>query len=399
MDQIARSMIAALAQLLRHAPEAVVPALLSRLDDPRRAELLTGHAVAPVVVEHVLTDGTTADRVALARNAQTERALLVRLLERHEYEVDRAVYAHRRTGGALRRAIAPAAHVPERDTQALVALLRGHQRVRHALRILDAPHRLDLDLLMAEHRREPLPPGAVEALILSGDCPRAVVLALLDTGGARSYGRWWYRPAVRAVRTGAVTPAELVRHHAPRERTLLLPSIEVRTGLRWNDAERTAVQREIERLLSPADRGSAPGSGSWRTEDSAPSGTGGRAAVLAELAHIESWPQIARRKRALAAGLITGDDVILHGAPALRALDERYWLGHLECFDLPGAVTAAHACVRAFTRAALGEDPGAWWSAAQRLPDFAGTLPELFRPGLRGTRFPPAGPMRQQWGA
>ncbi|WP_274562521.1 hypothetical protein [Streptomyces spiramyceticus] len=419
-------MISGLSLLLRHAPSAVVPALLDRLDARQRYELLALYPPVPQTVNHVLSQGgSPRDRVALARNRYSDRALLLRLMECGEYEVDRSVYFHRRTTGAMRRAIAPAPHEPVLATLELVELLRGHQRVRHALRILDRPHVLDPHALLSEHRRRPLPPGAVEALVLSGECPRAAVLALLDTRGTRTYGRWWYRPAVRAVRTGAITPAELVRHMAPAHRTLLLPTVRVRGGLRLNDAEAAAVREETGRVLHPvlSDRiedwtdfgrrahtfdGTLP-------ELAAATGhisTGGpeieglssalldalpvrrepcwdplaRADALKALARLDtdSRPQYHLRKQALADGLLTGDDIVLHGAPARAAIDEKSWLGHLEHFDRPQAVVAARTRTTELARAALGEDPEAWWAVARRLPKFEGTFPELLGRGFRG---------------
>ncbi|WP_455355661.1 hypothetical protein [Streptomyces sp. SYSU K217416] len=255
-----------------------------------------------------------------------------------------------------------------------------------------------------------------------------MVLALLDTRGTRTYGRWWYRPAQRALRVGTVTPAELVRHTAPAHRTLLLPTVEVGKGFRWNVAERAAVRSEIRRLLHPVLRDPTEDLAALarRAHDfdgtlpelvaGAPATARGgcvagleaailaavparpdaqpefrpapdrraRAAALKMLSVLHAhrnryWQQIRWLGDSLASGLITGEDLVLHGAPARHALDPTYLFDHLDRFELPAAeaVAAAHARATALTRAALGDDPDAWWAVARTLPHFPGTLPDL----------------------
>ncbi|KIF07380.1 hypothetical protein PL81_02280, partial [Streptomyces sp. RSD-27] len=97
----------------------------------------------------------------------------------------------------------------------------------------------------------PLPPGAVEALLLAGGLSRRECLALLDARAGRPYGRHWYRPAVRAVRMGLLTCDELVAHVAPAAHTLLLGHLPVTRGLRWSLPEQAEMQSAVHRALRP----------------------------------------------------------------------------------------------------------------------------------------------------
>ena len=318
--------------------------------------------------------------MALAQNPMADRALLRRLLEFGDYEIDRAVYAHHRCTGAMRRAVAPSPEAEPISTQELVDLLRPHTRVRHALRILDRSHMLDTGLLVDEHRRRPLPPGAVEALLLNGECPRDVRLELLDTRGVEQLNRWWYRPAVRVVRIGALSPADVVGRIAPKHRRRLLEygsHPRVRGGLRWNAAELAAVRREVERLegrATPPDPAAVAG---WSPADPAARDRALQGVARLDCRHA-GWSQYLHQvKDDVRAGVLSGEDVVLHGAPARLSLNENAWLGHLDRFDLPDAVASAHACVASRTRAALADDPDRWWRACSELPAFTGTLPDL----------------------
>lgn len=373
-------MIGTLPLLLRFAPAVVVSDVLGRLDTGQHCELLGRARPLPLVVEHVLADGSRADRMALAQNPMADRALLERLLEFGDYEIDRAVYGHPRcTSGAMRRAVAPSAEAGPMSTQELVGLLRPHTRVRHALRIVDRPHVLDTGVLVDEHRRRPLPPGAVEALLLNGECPRGVLLELLDTRGVERLNRWWYRPAVRAVRIGALSPADVVGRIAPDHRRSLLEHgshPQVRGGLRWNAVELAAVRREIERLEG---RATPPDPALTDRQAVDP---GARERALQSVACLDrrcaGWSQHLHQVRDdLRAGVLSGEDVVLRGAPARLALNENAWLGHLDRFDLPEAVAAAHACAGARARAALADDPDRWWRACSELPVFTDSFPAL----------------------
>ncbi|MGT2530741.1 hypothetical protein ACU4GG_29445 [Streptomyces nojiriensis] len=86
-------------------------------------------------------------------------------------------------------------------------------------------------------------------------------------------------------------------------------------------------------------------------------------------------------------GVLTGDDVIRHKAPAAWALDEDHWLGDTDYpdrHDRHQAVLAARAEADRLFDAALGADTDTWWRAARSLPEFAGTLPELLAAVVQG---------------
>lgn len=306
-----------------------------------------------------------------------------------------------------------------------MALLRRHgRRPRVPLTLLRMPHDpLDPEALLREHARDPLPPSAVEALLLVGGLPREACRALLDAGTQDANGYRWYRPAVRAVRMGLLTCDELVAHVAPAHRTLLLADLPETRGLRWSLPERTGMRTAVARALrplrddprlwaellrhAPAFRGTLPvlvarivrgtlpepADGPvvpWLAEAvrslapkaAPPVGGVDRELALASLAvPMQSVQEDIRWVRdCLARGLLTGQDVIRHKAPACWALDEDHWLGdvnHPDRHDWIAPVLAARAEADRLFALALGADPDAWWRVAVTLPDFAGTLPHL----------------------
>ncbi|MEU8435435.1 hypothetical protein AB0F18_21465 [Streptomyces sp. NPDC029216] len=415
-DRASRRLARCVAHLLRHAPHHVVAALLDRLDEPTRKYLCRDQWLPAAAVTLLLRHGTDADRHYIARNPHVVGRPLPGL-------PGPALYAARKPSPELLREVGPGPFT----TEELTALLRRHgRRPRTALILLRMPHDLDTERLLHEHARAPLPPGAVEALLLAGGLPRSARLALLDARAGGTYGRHWYRPAVRAVRMGLLTCDELVTHVAPAARTLLLGHLPVTRGLRWSLPEQAEMQSAVHRALRPR-LGEDP-----RLWAELPRRAAGFPGTLPELAAalaagtpavpgaVRHDPALARAVRHLAPetahaepagawerelalvslavpmdtaaedirwvrdcldrGLLTGADVIRHKVPACWALDEDQWLGeigHPDRHDRPAAVLAARAEADRLFDAALGDDVEAWWRAARALPDFAGTLPEL----------------------
>ncbi|KJY33779.1 hypothetical protein [Streptomyces katrae] len=241
-DRASRRLARCVAHLLRHAPHHVVAALLDRLDEPVRRYLCRDEWLPAAAVTLLLRHGTDADRHYIARNAHVVGRPLPGLPGPARY--------------AARPGPSPEllAHVGPGPftTDELTALLRRHgRRPRVPLTLLRMPHELDPGQLLREHARAPLPAGAVEALLLAGGLTRTECLALLDARAGGTYGRHWYRPAVRAVRMGLLTCDELVAHVAPAARTLLLGHLPVTRGLRWTLPEQAEMQSAVHRALRP----------------------------------------------------------------------------------------------------------------------------------------------------
>ncbi|MFI5864928.1 hypothetical protein [Streptomyces sp. NPDC051546] len=421
-DRTSRRLAWCVAHLLRHAPDHVVTDMIGRLDEPAFKYLCRDEWLAASTVTLLLRHGDEAARSYVARNPRVVGRPLPGL-------PGPARYARRRTPPELLPVLrAELGRDPDGEpltAAELIGLLRRHGRrgPRVPLNVLALPHRPDVDPeeLLAEHRRLPLPAGSVEALLLALDLPRETVHGLLATA-APDEPRW-YRPAVRAVRMGRVTHEELVAHVTPARRTLLLAALNRRKGLRWTLPERTGMRTAVARALrplrddprlwaellrhapafpgtlpvlvarivrgtlpEPAEGPPVPGL-SEAVRSVAPGGAepaGGvdRELALASLAvPMESGQEDIRWVRdCLARGLLTGEDVIRHKAPACWALDEDHWLGEVDHPDrhAPAApVIAARSEADRLFALALGSDPDAWWAVARTLPDFAGTLPHL----------------------
>ncbi|MBW5483685.1 hypothetical protein [Streptomyces bambusae] len=448
VDREFRRLAWCVAHLLRHAPDAVTAGLLRRLDPATRRYLARDQYLPGAAVTLLLREGSDEDRRTVARNPHVLGRPLPGLPGPVRYA------ARPGPPPELRRQLGPGPLTgPD-----LVGVLRRHgrRRPRTALDVLTLPHELDPELLLAEQAREPLPPGAVEALLLVGRLPRTVCLALLDTRAQHTDGPAWHRPAVRAVRMGLLTPDELAAHVAPARRALLLADLHVSAGLRWALPELAEMRSAVHRLLRPALgddlrlwarlRRAAPGfpgtlpdlaaavvagrateaAGSdaeqqddveqddidqddveQDTDTAAavrravealapapprPLGSVDRELALASLAVPNAMGDLAEDVRWVRAcldrGVLTGEDVVRHKAPAAWALDEDHWLGvvdHPDRHDRPAAVLAARAEADRLLDAALGRDPDAWWQAARALPDFPGTLPELLAAVTEGT--------------
>ncbi|MFJ6794055.1 hypothetical protein [Streptomyces sp. NPDC091268] len=435
------------ALLLRHAPDHVADDLLDRLDWPTRKYLCRDEWLPASAVTLLIRRDREGDRHFIARNPHVVGRPLPGL-------PGPARYARRRTPPELLPVLRaelgrdPADGPLTGAEQALLLRRHGRHRPRVPLDILALPHEADPDLLRAEHAREPLPPGAVEALLLRGDLPLDACRALLDLsapgapgpgpvygpaesgpaygapGPGPAYGPSWYRPAVRAVRMGLLTHAELVDAVRPARLALLLADLPAGRGLRWTLPELAGLHGALRRALAPLEQdprlwaellrhapafpGSLPdlvarlGSASLPAPPARPPAGSRLERAVARLAPTaeEPAPDV-ERELALASlavpmesvredirwvrdcldrGLLTGADVVRHKLPACWALDEDHWLGdidHPDRHDRPAAVLAARAEADRLLALALGEDPDAWWRAARTLPDFAGTLPHL----------------------
>ncbi|MCX5611895.1 hypothetical protein OHB39_30695 [Streptomyces sp. NBC_00047] len=417
-DRNSRRLAWCVAHVLRHAPDHVAAELLDRLagHDPAARKYLCRDEWLPAsAVTLLLRRGSAQDRHFIARNPRVVGRPLPGL-------PGPARYAAR--PGPSPELLAQVGPGPFGQDE-LVALLRRHgRRPRVPLTLLRMPHDpLDPEALLREHARDPLPPSAVEALLLVGGLPREACRALLDAGTQDANGYRWYRPAVRAVRMGLLTCDELVAHVAPAHRTLLLADLPATRGLRWSLPERTGMRTAVARALrplrddprlwaellrhAPAFRGTLPvlvarivrgtlpepADGPvvpWLAEAvrslapkaAPPVGGVDRELALASLAvPMQSVQEDIRWVRdCLARGLLTGQDVIRHKAPACWALDEDHWLGdvnHPDRHDWIAPVLAARAEADRLFALALGADPDAWWRVAVTLPDFAGTLPHL----------------------
>lgn len=435
VDRESRRLAWCVALLLRHAPDAVTSDLLGRLDAPARRFLCRDEYLPAPVVTLLLREGTDEDRRTIARNPHVLGRPLPGLPGPARYAARRAP-----SPGLLAtfRAELGREAGPELSTGELVALLRRHgsRRPRIPLDVLSLPHGLDPAVLLREHARAPLPPGSVEALLLVAGLERSVCLALLDTRNQTAYGPSWTRPAVRAVRTGTLTFDELAAAVAPAHRTLLLGQAHAVGRFGWNLAEWAGMRAALTRVLRPALgddprlwaelRRCAPGFPGTLPElaaavagGTAGAARGGSAAfvpglaeAVAALAPASPWSpnDPLDRELALASlgvpnamgdlredirwvracldrGVLTGEDVIRHKAPAAWALDEDHWLGvtdYPDRHDRHQAVLAARAEAERLLAAALAADADAWWRAARALPDFAGTLPELLAGVVHG---------------
>ncbi|MFJ3879667.1 hypothetical protein ACIPW5_19710 [Streptomyces sp. NPDC090077] len=419
-DRACRRLAWCVAHLLRHAPHHVVADLLDRLDGPTRKYLCRDQWLPAAAVTLLLRHGTDADRHYIARNPHVLGRPLPGLPGPARYA------ARPGPSPELLAETGPGPLTPDE----LIRLLRRHgRRPRIPLTLLRMPHLLDLhdpEPLLRAHARAPLPAGAVEALLLAGGLPRQAYRALLEARTGDTYGRHWYRPAVRAVRMGLLTCDELVAYVAPAPRTLLLGHLPATRGLRWTLPEQAEMQSAVHRALRPvlgddprlwaelgrraaAFRGTLPelAAALAAGAPSAPGDVRHDPALARAVRHLAPDPAPAdpagawERELALVSlavpmdtaaedvrwvrdcldrGLLTGADVIRHKVPACWALDEDQWLGdtgHPDRHDRPAAVLAARAEADRLFAAALGDDPGAWWRAARALPDFAGTLPEL----------------------
>ncbi|MFZ3473284.1 hypothetical protein ACODT3_09850 [Streptomyces sp. 4.24] len=416
------------ALVLRHAPEHIAANLIGRVDPATRTHLTRDERLPASAVSLLLRDGSDQDRRSVARNPH----VLGRPLPGLPGPVR---YAARRTPPALLPVLraelgrdpraAPDPDPAPLTSDELLLLLRRHgtHRPRIPLDVLALPHEADPELLWFAHAREPLPPGSAEALLLRGGLPPRAARGLLDLRTARSYGRSWYRPAVRAVRMGLVTQAELVDDVRPAGLALLLAYLPATRGLRWNLTELAGMHTALRRALAPlgddprlwaellrhahtfpgplTELASRTAAGTLpappdgpplpgldravaRLAPASPRPAGGveRELALASLAvPMETVEEDVRWVRdCLDRRLLTGVDVIRHKLPAVWALDEDHWLGvvdHPDRYDRPEAVLAARAEADRLFAVALGEDPDAWWRAARTLPDFAGTLPHL----------------------
>lgn len=419
-DRTSRRLAWCVAHVLRHAPDHVVTDMIGRLDEPAFKYLCRDEWLAASTVTLLLRHGSEADRSYVARNPRVVGRPLPGL-------PGPARYARRRTPSellpVLRAELGRDPGEAPLTAAELTGLLRRHgRRPRVALDILALRHDPDPEPLLAEHLREPLPAGSVEALLLALDLPRDAVQGLLAS--AAPDGRFWYRPAVRAVRMGRVTHEELVAHVAPAHRTLRLTDLTGARGLRWTLPERTGMRTAVARALrplrddprlwaellrhAPAFPGTLPVlvarivRGTLAEPAEVPRPVPGlaeavrsvaprpaepvagvdRELALASLAvPMESGQEDIRWVRdCLARGLLTGEDVIRHKAPACWALDEDHWLGEVDHPDRhePAApVLAARSEADRLFALALGSDPDAWWRVASTLPDFAGTLPHL----------------------
>ncbi|WP_250749292.1 MULTISPECIES: hypothetical protein [unclassified Streptomyces] len=418
-DRTSRRLAWCVAHLLRHAPDHVVTDMIGRLDEPAFKYLCRDEWLAASTVTLLLRHGSAADRTYVARNPRVVGRPLPGL-------PGPARYARRRTPPellpVLRTELGRDAGEEPLTAAELIGLLRRHGRrgPRVPLDILTLRHHPDPELLLAEHLRRPLPAGSVEALLLVEDLPRETVHGLLTTAAD---GPSWHRPAVRAVRMGRVTHEELVAHVAPAHRTLLLTDLTGTRGLRWTLPERTGMRTAVARALRPLRddprlwaellrhapafpgtlpvlvarivRGTLPEPaegppvpGLAEAVRSVAPGTAepvagvDRELALASLAvPMEGVQEDIRWVRdCLARGLLTGEDVIRHKAPACWALDEDHWLGevdHPDRHEPPAPVLAARSEADRLFALALGSDPDAWWRVACTLPDFAGTLPHL----------------------
>lgn len=417
-DRAGRRLAWCVALVLRHAPDHVAADLLGRLDGPARKYLTRDEWLPASAVTLLLRHGSAQDRHYIARNPRVVGRPLPGL-------PGPARYAAR--PGPSPELLAEAGPGPF-GADELLGLLRRHgARPRVPLTLLRMPHDpLDPAFLLREHARTPLPPGAVEALLLVGGLPPETAGALLGAGEQDAYRRSWHRPAVRAVRMGLLTFEEVVAHVAPAHRTLLLahPAAPMPRGLRWNLPEWTGLRTAVARALRPlgddprlwaellrhsrttllplpelvagladgALPGPADGPGPAGLEaavrslapgaEPAPQGGVERELALASLAvPMETVAEDIRWVRdCLARGLLAGTDVVRHKLPACWALDEDHWLGETytpDRHDLPGPVLTARAEADRLFALALGEDPDAWWSVARALPEFAGTLPHL----------------------
>ncbi|MCX5404283.1 hypothetical protein OHA37_10345 [Streptomyces sp. NBC_00335] len=419
-DRTSRRLAWCVAHLLRHAPDHVVTDMIGRLDEPAFKYLCRDEWLAASTVTLLLRHGGTADRTYVARNPRVVGRPLPGL-------PGPARYARRRTPQellpVLRAELGRDPGEGPLTAAELIGLLRRHGRrgPRVPLDILALGHNADPEPLLAEHLRSPLPAGSVEALLLVGDLPRETVHGLLATAAADE--RSWHRPAVRAVRMGRVTHEELVAHVTPAHRTLLLTGLTGARGLRWSLPERTGMRTAVARALrplrddprlwaellrhapafpgtlpvlvarivrgtlqEPAEGPPVPGLAeavrSVAPRPAEPVAGVDRELALASLAvPMESVQEDIRWVRdCLARGLLTGEDVIRHKAPACWALDEDHWLGevdHPDRHEPPAPVLAARAEADRLFALALGSDPDAWWRVASTLPDFAGTLPHL----------------------
>lgn len=409
-DRHSRRLAWCVAHLLRHAPDPVTTDLTGRLDDTTRKYLLRDEYLPASLVTLVLRHGSDEDRRTVARNPRVFGRPLPGL-------PGPARYADRPAPGPELLAALGVGPGPL-DTDELIGLLRAHgARPRLPLTLLRLPHTLDPALLRARHARDPLPPGAIEALLLVGDLPLDVSVALLAGTPGETYGRRWYRPAVRAVRMGLLTCDELVSRVTPAGRTLLLADLSAGPGgLRWNVPEQAEVRSAVRRVLRPT-LGDDPrwwpilsrravGFGGTLPElvevvaarETPPAGVhtgpepvGGVERELALVSLAVPMEQVSEDIRwvrdCLDRGLLTGADVIRHKVPACWALDEDHWLGdidHPDRHDRPEAVHAARAEADRLFAEALGADADAWWRAARALPDFAGTLPELLAGVIQG---------------
>ncbi|MGW6985012.1 hypothetical protein ACWGE1_37095 [Streptomyces sp. NPDC054932] len=422
-DRTSRRLAWCVAHLLRHAPDHVVSDMINRLDGPTRKYLCRDEWLSASTVTLLLRHGGAADRQYIARNPRVVGRPLPGL-------PGPARYVRRRTPAQLLPVLGaelgrdPAAE--PLGAAELAGLLRRHGRrgPRVPLDILALRHRPDPEQLFAEHVREPLPAGSVEALLLVADLPPETVLAFLAAPAAPLDGRSWHRPAVRAVRMGRVTHEELVAHLAPAHRTLLLARLPAAGGLRWTLPEQAGMQSAVLRALrplgddprlwaellrhAPGHEGPLPALVAAVADGTVPAAAGAgepgpdlvravrhltptaaepfggveRELALASLAvPMDSVQEDIRWVRdCLDRGLLTGIDVIRHKLPACWALDQDHWLGevnHPDRHDRPEAVLASHAEADRLLALALDEDPEAWWRVARTLPEFAGTLPHL----------------------
>ncbi|MET9959767.1 hypothetical protein ABZ128_12025 [Streptomyces sp. NPDC006326] len=431
MDRESRRLAWCVALLLRHAPDAVTCDLLGRLDAPTRRFLCRDEYLPAPVVTLLLRHGTDEDRRTIARNPHVLGRPLPGLPGPARYAARPAPSPGLTATLHAELGREPG---PPLTSGELVALLRRHgsRRPRIPLDVLSLPHELDPAVLLREHARAPLPPGSVEALLLVGGLERSVCLALLDTRGQETYGPAWIRPAVRSVRTGTLTFDELAAAVAPAHRTLLLGQAHAIGRFAWNLAEWAGMRSALMRVLRPALgddprlwaelRRHAPGFPGTLPQLAAAVADGSAASPAAAVPGLDEavdalaprspwWPNDPlNRELALASlgvpnamgdlhedvrwvracldrGVLTGEDVIRHKAPAAWALDEDHWLGDTDYpdrHDRHQAVLAARAEADRLLDAALAADTDAWWRAARALPDFAGTLPELLAGVVHG---------------
>ncbi|WP_411107664.1 hypothetical protein [Streptomyces sp. cmx-4-9] len=435
-DRESRRLAWCVALLLRHAPDAVAAGLPARLDARTRRYLCRDEYLPAPVVTLLLRDGAEEDRRTIARNPRVLGRPLPGLPGPARYAARPAPAPELLAVYAAELGRAAGAGTAPLTGAELVTLLRRHgsRRPRAALDVLALPHESDPGVLLAEHARRPLPPGAVEALLLAGGADRRTCLALLDTRAQTSYGPSWHRPAVRAVRTGTLTFDELAAAVAPAHRGLLLGEAHAVGRFAWNLDEWAGMRAALRRVLRPALgddprlwaelRRHAPGFTGTLPELAAAVAAG---AAPAPAPRDADGPDLARAVDALApgspeaeagvqrelalaslavpnamgdlredvrwvracldSGLLTGTDVAGHKAPAAWALDEAHWLGEVDYpdrFDRPQAVLAARAEADRLFDAVLGTDAEAWWRAARALPEFAGTLPELLAGAVHG---------------